>query len=73
MTPPPPLLARIWHDHSLTIMLVTFGMLFFGVALLHTRDHRGWDILLGLFHACTGVALLNFLAGPFRERNKPEE
>ena len=66
-------MRQLWHDHSLTIMLGTLGLLFFAVALLHTRDHRGWDIWLGLFHACAGVALLNFLAGPFRERNKPEE
>jgi hypothetical protein len=64
---------KLWHDHSLTIMLVIISLLFLCIALLHNRDALGWDIWLGLFHACIGVALLNLLAGPFRERNKPEE
>ena len=64
---------RWWRDHSLTIVLSVIALTCLGIALLHDRDHRGWDVWLGLFHACIGVALLNFLAGPFRERNRPEE
>jgi hypothetical protein len=64
---------QFWHDHSLSVVLTVIGLGCLAAALLHSRDMRGWDIWLGLFHACAGVALLNFLAGPFRERNKPEE
>jgi len=61
-------LSRLWRDHSLTIVLVMIGGFCFALALVHS-----WDFWLGLFHACIGVALLNLLAGPFRERNRPEE
>lgn len=64
---------RFWRDHSLSIVLVVIGFLFLGAALLFSRDSIWWDIWLGLFHACLGVALLNLLAGPFRERNRPED
>jgi len=64
---------KFWRDHSLTVVLLIIGLLFLCIALLHSRDSIGWDIWLGLFHACVGVALLNLLAGPFRERNRPEE
>jgi len=66
-------MMRLWHNHSLTIVLALIGIGFLIIALFFDRDHKGWDIFLGLFHACVGVALLNLLAGPFRERNKPED
>jgi hypothetical protein len=63
---------QLWHDHSLTIVLTAIGLAF--LALAHTsEDDRFWDFWLGLFHAAIGVALLNLLAGPFRERNRPEK
>ena len=66
-------MIQLWRDHSLTIVLVVIGVACLGIALWHDRDHRGWDIWLGLFHAAVGIALLNLLAGPFRERNKPDQ
>jgi len=63
---------RWWRDHSLTVVLAMIGLGCLGLALM-LRDNDGlWDFWLGLFHATVGVALLNLLAGPFRERNKPE-
>jgi len=61
-------MTRLWRDHSLTIVLTVIGLACLGLAFVHA-----WDFWLGLFHAAIGVALLNLLAGPFRERNKPEE
>jgi uncharacterized membrane protein len=66
-------IEQIWRDHSLTIVLTGVSAVCLIIALMHERDHRGWDVWLGLFHAAIGIALLNLLAGPFRERNKPDQ
>jgi len=65
-------MRRLWRDHSLTIVLTVIGLACLGLAATAPDDYF-WDFWLGLFHAAIGVALLNLLAGPFRERNKPEE
>ena len=62
---------RCWRDHSLTVVLWGFGLSFMAAAFLF-EPGRVFDLMLGLGHGAITVALFNTLAGPLRERNKPE-
>lgn len=64
-------IASAWEGHSLTIVLVLLGAILFGVAL-PLREGTWFDYWLGLGHGCWTGALVNSLAGPFRERNRPD-
>lgn len=63
---------KLWRDHSLTIVLVTAGVLITGYSLTYD-DANGWDFWLGLGQNLLGVALLFFLSQWFREVAKPED
>ena len=65
------LVVRYWRDHSLTIVLWSVGLLFLAAAFCF-EPGQVFDFLLGLGHGAITVALFNTLAGPLRERNKPE-
>jgi hypothetical protein len=66
-------MARLWRDHSLTIILAAIGTVLFAVAMRFEQGSRGWDIVLGLSQGTLTVCLFYALAGCFREKNKPEE
>jgi hypothetical protein len=66
-------IARLWRDHSLTLVLSGVGVTLFLVALAFEPGSHGWDIFLGLSQGTLTVALFYALAGAFRERNKPED
>ncbi len=62
---------QAWEDHSLTIVLVGVGVVF-SLAVIPIPEGKVFDYILGLAHGCLTGALVNGLAGPFRERNRPE-
>ncbi len=64
--------ARCWREHSLTIVSAAVGLLFLGLALPF-REGTAFDVIVGLGHGALSIALLGFLSGPFRERNKSDE
>jgi hypothetical protein len=61
-----------WRDHSLTIVIWGLSLTFLSVAFVF-EPGRVFDLLLGIGIGTFTVALLNTLAGPLRERNKPEK
>jgi hypothetical protein len=63
---------RLWENHSLTIVLALLGVMFIGIAI-PLREGTWFDIIVGFGHGCGAVALYNWLAGPLKERNKPED
>lgn len=65
-------LARLWRDHSLTVTLAALGSILLGASLL-LPGANWWDVLSGLALALLAGALVNGLAGPLHERNRPEE
>ena len=58
--------------HSLTIVLWVLSLTFLSTAFMF-EPGRVFDLLLGIGIGTFTVALLNTLAGPLRERNKPEK
>ena len=65
-------MLKLWRDHSLTITCWVAGIGGLALAWCFDRDTRWWDTILGLGHGLLTVALFYTLAGPLRERNKPE-
>jgi hypothetical protein len=63
---------KVWENHSLTIVLALLGVMFIGIAI-PLREGTWFDIIVGFGHGCGAVALYNWLAGPLKERNKPED
>ena len=66
------MVTRIWNDHSLSVVLSGLGIAFFAIAIPF-REGTAFDTVLGLGHGCWTAVLINWLAGKFRERNKPED
>jgi hypothetical protein len=64
-------MTRIWRDHSLTIVLAGVAVVFL-LACVPVEPGKWCDFLMGFGHSTAGVATLNFLSGPLRERNRPE-
>jgi hypothetical protein len=64
---------QFWRDHSLTITCWGGGATVMGLALLFDRDTKLWDVAVELAGGMLTVALFNSLAGPLKEKNKPEE
>lgn len=61
--------ARVWRDHSLTIVLAGIALGCFGAALM-----QGETISLGdLGHDALSGVLIFLFSGAFREKNRPEE
>jgi thiol:disulfide interchange protein len=74
--PAPTRIIKCWRDHSLTIVLTLLGLLLTGLGVWHVwplENDRWFDIWSGLGAGTLTVALFNWLSGPLRERNKPEE
>ncbi len=63
---------KFWRDHSLSIMAAVAGVVLLGVAIPF-REGTTFDVIVGLGHGALSIALLGFLSGLFRERNKPED
>ena len=63
---------KLWRDHSLTIVLWSFGLVCTATAFCFDEG-KVFDLFLGLGLGVITVALFNTLSGPLRERNKPEE
>jgi hypothetical protein len=67
------MIARLWRDHSLTIILWAIGLTLTALAFFWEPGSWGWDLFMTFGGGCSTVALFYSLAGCFRERNKPEE
>jgi zinc transporter ZupT len=68
--------SRLWRNHSLTIVLTALGIALTALALCFVwplEADRWFDILSGFGSGVLTVALFNWLSGPLREANKPEE
>lgn len=65
------MIRRAWEDHSLSIVLVLLGATLF-TPCYFLSEGKLFDFILGLGHGCWTGALVNVLAGSFRERNRPE-
>jgi thiol:disulfide interchange protein len=66
----------LWRNHSLTIVLTGLGLFLTVLALYFVwplEPDRWFDILSGFGSGVLTVALFNWLSGPLREKNKPEE
>jgi len=67
---------RVWQNHSLTVVLTFLGLSATALAVWYVwplEADRWFDLLSGLGAGFLTVALFNWLSGPLRERNKPEE
>ncbi len=68
-------LKRFCRDHSLTIILTILGVTSTGIGMWFVwplEPDRWFDIFSGIGAGLGTVAVMNWLAGPFYERNKPE-
>ncbi len=68
----PSTLYRLWRDHSLTITLTAIGWVFLAWAWW-LEEGTGFDVVVGVGHGALTGALLYWLSGPLREKNKPED
>lgn len=64
---------RIWRDHSLTIICLIVGSIGTVAAWSLFDEGKAFDTLLGLSLGFITVGLFYLMAGPFREKNKPED
>lgn len=63
---------KIWRDHSLSIVMGSIGIAL--TVFAFTFDAGNWfDLFLSLGTGALTVVLMFAFAGPFRERNKPED
>lgn len=69
---PTPTLARYWRDHSLSLTFAIAGIIAIALAL-PLPEGKAFDILSGLGLGALMIGVLNLLAGPLREKNKPEK
>jgi hypothetical protein len=65
-------LGKLWRNHSLTLVCWIGGFVSTGVAWTFEAG-PAFDTFLGFGQGMLTVALFYTLAGPLRERNKPEE
>jgi predicted membrane channel-forming protein YqfA (hemolysin III family) len=72
----PPLCRRLWRDHSLTIVLAVLGLTATAISMWCVwpleRD-RWFDLLSSMGMGFLTVALWQWLSGPLKEVNRPEE
>lgn len=64
-------LSRFWNDHSLSITATGLG----GIIMASSIPLKeGWvfDLVSQIGGSLFGAGLVNFMAGPLREKNKPE-
>ena len=65
-------LLVLWRDHSLTIIMVTLGVVLISSAFIFEAG-RTFDLLLGLGQGVLTASLVFFLSQFFREKAKPED
>jgi hypothetical protein len=65
-------MSKLWRDHSLSIVLSIIGVGLISIAMA-LQPGKMLDLLLGLGSSFATVAMVNLLAGPLVERNKPEK
>jgi hypothetical protein len=63
---------RLWRDHSLTIVLLTLGILVTAGAWL-LEEGKGFDTVISVGTALLTGGVIFLFSGPFRERNRPEK
>ncbi len=62
------------EDHSLTTFLTLLGIeLILSAWWFTPREGGHWDVLSGLGIGVLTGALINWSAGPLKEKNKPED
>ena len=59
-----------WREHSLTIFFSIPGLIMTGMGLYWGMYK---DIIVGLGTTFSALVFYNFLSGPLKEVNKPEE
>ena len=65
------MIAEMWRDHSLTIVLAMVGVTTIAVGFLF--EDKWWDVLSGLGQGTLTGGLVFFLSRYFREVAKPED
>ena len=64
---------RLWRDHSLTIVCLVVGVIGSMAAWILFDEGKAFDTLLGVSIGIFTVGLFYLMAGPLREKNKPEK
>lgn len=62
----------MWRNHSHSIVCFGLGTMIIAASLL-LPEGKAFDTVSQLGGGLMAAALVNFLAGPLRETNKPEE
>ena len=62
----------IWREHSLTVVMVSVGVILIGVAFIFEAG-RVFDLFLGLGQGVLTASLVFFLSQWFREVARPED
>lgn len=70
--PRPMTVVKLWRDHSLSITLVVIGAALMLVSI-PLSEGTWFDLISQLGGSFFSVGCYNFLAGPLKERNRPEK